>query len=69
MAERSADTYDLSGKRVWLAGHRGLVGSAIERRIAREPIGELITAPSTELDLRDQARHATGSWPTSTPMS
>ncbi len=46
--------YELTDKRVWLAGHRGLVGSAIARRLASEPIAELITATSTELDLRDQ---------------
>ena len=38
--------FQLDGKRVWLAGHRGLVGSAIARRLSSEPIGELITAPS-----------------------
>ena len=47
--------YDLTGKRVWVAGHNGMVGSAIVRRLASEPIGELITASSTEVDLRNQA--------------
>ena len=37
-----------------MAGHRGLVGSAIVRRLEREPIGELITAISAEVDLRHQ---------------
>lgn len=46
--------FDLTGKRVWVAGHRGMVGSALVRRLADEPIGELITARSTELDLRLQ---------------
>ncbi|MGH8875044.1 MAG: GDP-L-fucose synthase family protein [Acidimicrobiia bacterium] len=46
--------YDLTGKRLWVAGHRGLVGSALVRRVAREPIEELITATSAELDLRRQ---------------
>lgn len=45
---------DLVGKRVWVAGHRGLVGSAIVRRIELEPIGDLITASSAEVDLRRQ---------------
>jgi GDP-L-fucose synthase len=45
---------DLGGKRVWVAGHRGLVGSALVRRLDSEPIGELITATSAELDLRRQ---------------
>jgi GDP-L-fucose synthase len=47
--------FQLNGKRIWLAGHSGLVGSAIARRLSSEPIAELITAPSTRLDLRDQA--------------
>jgi GDP-L-fucose synthase len=46
--------YDLTGKRVWVAGHRGMVGSAIVRRLANEPIGELLTASSDEVDLRRQ---------------
>ncbi len=47
--------FDLTGRRVWVAGHRGMVGSAIVRRLASEPIGELITATSEELDLRRQS--------------
>lgn len=46
--------FDISGKRVWVAGHRGMVGSAVVRRLESEPIGELITATSSELDLRRQ---------------
>jgi len=46
--------YDLTGKRVWVAGHRGLVGSALIRRLEREPIEGLITSTSAELDLRRQ---------------
>jgi GDP-L-fucose synthase len=46
--------YDLTGKRVWVAGHRGMVGSAIVRRLADEPIAGLITASSSEVDLRRQ---------------
>nr|MBA3810506.1 GDP-L-fucose synthase [Caulobacteraceae bacterium] len=47
--------YPLAGKRVWVAGHRGMVGSAIARRLAGEGC-EVLTAPRAELDLRDQAR-------------
>lgn len=47
-------TYDLKGKRVWVAGHRGMAGSAIVRRLAREDC-ECLTATSDELDLRRQA--------------
>jgi GDP-L-fucose synthase len=44
--------FDLSGARVWVAGHRGMVGSAIVRRLASEPV-EVLTVPRAELDLRD----------------
>jgi GDP-L-fucose synthase len=39
---------------VFVAGHRGMVGSAIVRRLARERC-RLLTATRDELDLRDQA--------------
>jgi GDP-L-fucose synthase len=37
-----------------VAGHRGLVGSALMRRLEREPVGEIVTATSGEVDLRRQ---------------
>lgn len=44
--------YDLRGKRVWVAGHRGMVGSAIVRALA--PFGcEVLTVGRAEVDLRD----------------
>ena len=46
--------YDLRGKRVFVAGHRGMVGSAIVRRLASEGC-EMLTATRAELDLTDQA--------------
>lgn len=46
--------YGLAGKRVWVAGHQGMVGSAIMRRLAREDC-ILISAARSELDLKDQA--------------
>lgn len=46
--------FDLHGKRIWIAGHRGMVGSAVLRRLEKEPVGEIITAQSRELDLRRQ---------------
>lgn len=49
-----AETFSLEGRRVWLAGHGGLVGSAIHRRLAMENVAEIITASSSELDLRRQ---------------
>ena len=45
--------FELTGKRVWVAGHRGMVGSAILRRLASEAC-EVITAGRDELDLTDQ---------------
>ncbi len=46
--------YSLAGKRVWVAGHRGMVGGAIARRLATEKC-ELLTATHAELDLTRQA--------------
>ncbi|MCC6927103.1 MAG: GDP-L-fucose synthase [Novosphingobium sp.] len=43
----------MAGKRVWVAGHRGMVGSAIVRRLAQEDC-EVLTAARDELDLTDQ---------------
>jgi GDP-L-fucose synthase len=42
--------YTLAGKRVWVAGHRGMVGAALVRRLARESC-DVLTVPRTELDL------------------
>ncbi|MBZ9795002.1 GDP-L-fucose synthase [Mesorhizobium sp. ES1-4] len=47
-------TFDLRGKKVFVAGHRGMVGSAVVRRLASEDC-EVLTAARTELDLGDQA--------------
>lgn len=49
-----APLYDLKGKRVWVAGHRGLVGQALVRRLAREDC-EVVTASRDQVDLRRQA--------------
>jgi len=40
--------------RVYIAGHRGMVGSAIWRRLEGEGFTDLIGAPSWELDLRER---------------
>lgn len=45
--------YDLTGKRVWVAGHRGMVGSALVRRLERENCA-ILTVDRTIVDLRDQ---------------
>ena len=44
-------SYTLRNKRVWVAGHRGLVGSAIVRRLQGEGC-EIVTAPRDSVDLR-----------------
>src|SRR5437016_1699455 len=50
-----ADTpFELKGKTVFVAGHCGMVGSALVRRLAQEDV-ELLTAGRRELDLRNQA--------------
>jgi GDP-L-fucose synthase len=46
--------FALTGKRVFVAGHRGMVGSAIVRRLGREDC-TILTAGRDELDLMDQA--------------
>ncbi|MEM7323123.1 MAG: GDP-L-fucose synthase [Actinomycetota bacterium] len=40
---------------VFVAGHRGLVGSAICRRLAKAGVTKVLTVPRRELDLRDQS--------------
>jgi GDP-L-fucose synthase len=46
--------FELRGKTVYVAGHRGMVGSALVRRLAAENV-ELLSGPRSEADLRDQA--------------
>lgn len=46
-------SYELSKKRVWVAGHKGMVGSAVVRRLERENC-EIITAGRETLDLLNQ---------------
>lgn len=50
----STEVFSLAGKRVWVAGHRGMVGSAIVRRLASEGC-EVITAGRETVDLKRQA--------------
>lgn len=55
MAEPAApEIYPLAGKRVFVAGHRGMVGSALVRRLGTEGC-EIITAPRPGVDLTRQA--------------
>ncbi len=46
--------FSLAGKKVWVAGHRGMAGSAIVRRLAGENC-DIITVSHQDLDLRRQA--------------
>ncbi|HPU15460.1 MAG TPA: NAD-dependent epimerase/dehydratase family protein, partial [Polymorphobacter sp.] len=48
--------FDLAGKRIWVAGHRGMVGSAVVRRLASENVGEILIAPRDKVDLTRQAQ-------------
>src|SRR5258708_39974426 len=45
--------FPLAGKRIWVAGHRGMVGSAIVRRL-RQSDCEILTADRRTLDLTRQ---------------
>lgn len=45
--------FRLAGRRVWIAGHRGMVGQALMRRLAAEKC-ELLTVDHARLDLRRQ---------------
>jgi GDP-L-fucose synthase len=53
------DLFELRGKRVFVAGHRGMAGSAIVRRLASEDC-EILVAPRDSVDLRNQDQ--TDSW-------
>lgn len=56
MASEAAPViFPLAGKRVFVAGHRGMVGSAIVRRLASEDC-EILTVGRDEVDLRNQAQ-------------
>ena len=46
---------DLRGQVVWVAGHRGMVGSAIVRRLQALGYANVVTATRAELDLTRQA--------------
>ncbi|MET4328742.1 GDP-L-fucose synthase [Bradyrhizobium sp. i1.15.2] len=48
-------TFELTGKSVYVAGHRGMVGSALMRRLEREDV-KLVTVDRREVDLCNQAQ-------------
>lgn len=41
-------------QRIWVAGHKGMVGSAIVRQLKETPAVEILTVDRTLVDLRDQ---------------
>lgn len=45
--------FDLSNKKIWVAGHRGMVGSALVRRLQSEDCS-VVTATRAEVDLKRQ---------------
>jgi len=45
--------YNIAGKRIWVAGHRGMVGSALIRRLRAEQC-DVITVSREQVDLRRQ---------------
>lgn len=49
----SEAAFDLTGKRVWVAGHRGMVGAALVRRLQSEAC-EVVTAGRSDVDLLRQ---------------
>src|SRR6266850_6532279 len=49
-----ADSFSLTGKRIWVAGHAGMVGTALCRALT-EKGAELLTVSRAGCDLRDQA--------------
>ncbi|MDO9563870.1 MAG: GDP-L-fucose synthase [Bradyrhizobium sp.] len=50
----AAAPFELRGKTVFVAGHGGMVGAALVRRLGREDV-RLLTVNRGEVDLRDQA--------------
>ena len=48
------EIFSLKGKKVWVAGHRGMAGSAILRRLAREDC-EILSVDRKTVDLRRQS--------------
>jgi len=50
----STPIFSLEGRRIWVAGHRGMVGQALMRRLSAMPV-TLVTADRRDVDLRRQA--------------
>ena len=41
--------------KIYIAGHRGMVGSGLERKLRKEGYNNIVSKTSSELDLRNQA--------------
>jgi len=54
VSRAARESYALVGKRIWVAGHRGMVGAALVRRLAGEDC-EVVAVPRESVDLRRQA--------------
>lgn len=52
--EQASEIYSLKGKKVWVAGHRGMVGSALVRRLQSENCAQILTATRDDVDLTQQ---------------
>src|SRR5262249_12130860 len=46
-------SYLLTGKSIWVTGHRGMVGSAVVRALSKRRDCRILTAPRHEVDLMD----------------
>ncbi|MEE2745808.1 MAG: GDP-L-fucose synthase [Pseudomonadota bacterium] len=55
MLGKLKNPFSLENKTIWVAGHTGMVGSAIIKRLEKEPCN-LLKVERNELDLRDQAK-------------
>lgn len=51
----SPPVYTLENKTIWVAGHNGMVGRALVRRLRRENPKTILTVARAEVDLRDQS--------------
>ena len=60
MSQTTTPKYELAGKRVWVAGHRGMVGGGIVRQLQARGDVTVLTASRHECDLRDM--EATKAW-------
>lgn len=53
MPEPSKTRFEITGKRIYVAGHTGMVGRALVRRLSREDC-QIVTADRTQVDLTRQ---------------